>query len=583
MKQRTEYLISKLKEVVDGNRHSLYTQSTNLQSDYTTWITGDGLNAQVRRLRRREDDKDFKERQNITTQLLPRIMGNARDSFSEAFRNNNIKIEVSGEDKALEIINEQMLTFSRFDSLDEYWGNKFLNLSFTDPNAWIITKFYEEKTAPLVVNSSQMLMYEYVNDVLDYVCFQQGSTYYLWSMDTVLTCMKKEQGQLKEGSVDDYGKTIIASTTFKDKNGNEHIVDYSEVYPYNEAFAVQVGYIPHIVTDGLYVAPTEKARPDITRLINLCSEYDVNMLLHVFLQKFEYAQPCTNRNCTGGISSVDGSTCEHCKGTGFEPSHTSALDTVKVPLPFSGNPAELMDLSKLSHYTSLPIDVLQHQRDEIHQCIKSIEVTIAGSDIFTRKDLAEAATATEVNSNTQKQNNTLYPFAVKYCQTYQFFVEKIADIKLISDQIDFSYWIDKNMLRESVASLLSQISAAQGSGVPEGIIADMYDEVAYVMYLNRPEQQKKHEVRKRINMYFATPLQEKVSSLSLLPMDNEIRIKATYTEWILLQAELINEVFYDLGIEQQDNIINEIVLLIKQQITVASPRFETESIQSFYE
>ncbi len=564
MKETTKILIDKLTDVLNGKRHELYEQTSLLQADYEAWMTGDGLNEKVRQLRRREDDADFKERKNVTTQLLPRVIQNARDSFVEAFRNNNVKFYIDGTDA--EQIKVKMGLFRRFDSLEEYWNNKYVNLAFTDPNAWILLQYYEERTSPWVINSKEMLMYEYVNEELQYVCFKKKDTWYIFTLDTVITCTKDDNGSftsIQTMPADDYGNEVAATIKIKDNNGNVYNVVYSEVYPYQDAFAIQIGYITDPLIESLYVSPAEKPRPDITRLINMCSEYDINLLMHVFLQKYEYVQACTARDCNSGYM-PDGTKCSNCKGTGYEPTHKSALDTLKIPLPINVTPAEMMDLSKLSHYAQLPIDVLKHQKEELMDCIKSIEVSIAGSDIFTRKDLAEAATATEVNSNVHKQNNTLYPFAVKYCQTYQFFVEKIADI--FNYEIEFNYWIDKNMLRESVSTLLDRISKANASGVPSGIIADMYDEIAYVMYLNEADAMKKHELRKRLDVYYTTPLQMKVSNLAMLPLDNDIRIKSTMTEYILIEAEQRYETFYDLKPEMQDKIINDIVIQIKAQL-----------------
>lgn len=575
MKERTLFLIKKLEAALNGTRHPLYNRSSMMQKEYTMWLTGEGLNEKVRRLRRREADEDYKERKEVTVQLLPRVMANARDSFGEAFRNNNIKISIDSIDnEALAGLKAQLATFNVYDSLEEFWQNKFLNLSFTDPNAWIVTKIYAGKTAPIIVSSQQMLMYEYNNHKLDYVCFVKDGTHYLWSHDIVLTCKPKELGKWEEERTDDYGNAVIGSVYITDKLGREYIVDYSEVYNYTDTFAIQVGYIPHYTVEGLYVSPAEKSRPDITRLINLCSEYDINILFHVFLQKFEYAQPCTERSCSGGINQVDGSTCSHCKGTGFEPSHGSSMDTVKLPLPFNGSANEMIDLSKLSHYAKLPIEVLNHQREELLQCIKSIEVAIAGSDIFSRKELAEAATATEINSNVQKQNNTLYPFAIKYCQTYQFFVEKVADLLLLSEHIIVSYWIDKTMLRESLAALIEQAARAQSSGVPEGLVADMFDEIAYVMYLNRPKHQMKHALRKRLNYYYSTPTQMKAAAMALLPIDNEIRVKSTFCEYILNECERREAQFYEMDLEEQDRIISNVVSEIQALLAPAIVRFD---------
>jgi hypothetical protein len=572
MKDETKKYIAKLKDVINEKRHPLYEKSVKLQKDYEKWMTGEGLDTDLRTLRRRESVEDFQERKRVTTQILPRVIQNACDLFDEAFRNNNIKISVESENpNSLALIQGQLNSFYKWQSIDEYWQGRFKDLTFQDPNSWIMTEFYDSgdiNCYPLEISSTDMLDYSYVNGKIDYVIFKRNESFFLYTNTLRLKATK--EGKLLEAVIDDLGNTTLGTVTIEDKNKVVYTVEYSEVYEYNESFALQIGYKRDRKDKDLFIAPTEKARFDIIRLVNMFSEYDINLLFHVFLQKYEYGPACTAPNCNSGVDMTTNQKCNKCRGTGIEMSHESGMDTLKVPLPQNVIPSELLDLSKLSHYTSLPIDVVKHQKEEILQTISDIERAIAGTDIFTKSEVQANATATQINDSTQKKNNVLYPFAVKYCQTYQFFTEKIADILQLSQQIDVEYWIDKNMMRESVGEMLGKIATANTSGVPQGMINDMYDDVAYVMYLNAPEQMKKHNTRKRIDPFWGVAPSLKQASLSMLPIDNYVRVLSTYIEYILTQCEEDAE-FYNLPTERQDQAIAVHVTALQEQVKTTLP------------
>jgi len=267
------------------------------------------------------------------------------------------------------------------------------------------------------------------------------------------------------------------------------------------------------------------------------------------MQSYEYSAKCTYPGCQNGYLLND-EKCPHCKGTGFEPSSTSGMDIQKMPLPDSTE--EKFDLSKMKHYVSLPVEVLDKQKEEIKDTIKNIRLTVLGSDIFAREEMAQAATATQILSNDQNKNNNLYTFAVGYCKTYQFQVEKIADI--LSIEVNVSYWIDKSMVKESMPAMMKKIADAQNSGAPQGIIADLYDELANVIYANNNYKKQIHELRKGLDYCYGMTKEQRAAAI--LQMPHREKIQTQYFTKIIDDVLKDNENFFELGKERQQALID---------------------------
>lgn len=550
-------MIDYLKETIDGKRHSGYARTVELQKKYTKWYTGKGLNKDLRQFRKSESYRDYQERVRITNHIVPRIVKECANSYSEAYRNNNIQIQIEAEKKQLEKINKVMNEYNGFDSLDEYWQEKYKQLCFTDPNAWIIPFFYREQEEtfcyPVIINSEKMLNYGMKNNKVEWFCFEQDNEFYLIKENYFAKAVKVKDNlsiinASQEEVRDDYGNVVSRSQYIKDKNGNRYIVMESEIYPYKDNLIVRIGYKEE--EKNIKVSALEDAEADIKRLVNLFSEYDVNLLSHVFLQSYEYSQKCQNSQCQNGYL-LNGEMCPRCHGTSFEPSSSSGMDLQKLPLP--DNIDEMIDLSKMKQYVKLPVEVLEKQKDEIKDTIKNIRLTVLGSDIFAREEMTQAATATQILSNDQNKNNNLYAFAIGYCKTYQFQIEKIADI--IEVDVAVSYWIDKSMVKESVPAMMKKITEAQSGGVPYGIVADLYDELANVIYANNLLAKKKHSLRKELDYCYGMSKEQRAAAILQMPENSIVKIQTIYYNKIIEDLLRENEVFFEFSKEKQGKLV----------------------------
>lgn len=565
MKETTQELINNLKLVIDGKRHVLYEKTTKLAFEYNMWRTGEGINNKLRNLKRRESPEDFNQRKEITSQILPRIINTIETTFVGKLRSNAIRNNITGDNKDIEKITKLKNLFYKYNSIDEILPSIFQNYQFGDPNGFIIVRFYGNnidnyRPYPVPITSENVLMYNYINGELKYIIYKENNKYILQTNNVFISAEETKQLYTSidvSEELDDFDNVINGKIYLKINNRN-YDVTYSEVYPYNEVFAIQLGYLIDSNNLDLYLSPLDKLRQDINRIINICSEYDVNLLLHVFLQKYEYAQPCINVNCTNG-KLADGSICPDCKGTGFELSHSSGIDIVKIPLP--SNFADIIDLSKMSHYAQLPIEILKQQKEEILDCIKNIEISAIGSDLYSRKELAEAVTATQINNDNDRSNNPLYRFIEKYCQIYQFCIEKMADIIKVNNNVEVSYSIDKSLFQKSINEMLKEVR--ENAGIPNCFINSMYDNIAEVMYLNNPINLQKYYLEKRINKLFGYNSNVVIGMMVSYGNKNDIIIKSVYSSYIVEEMLLRDENILMKPIDIQDKLANVIVEEIK--------------------
>ncbi len=551
-------------------KHALYKQTTELAKDYKSWMTGVGLDSFVRSYDKRETPTEKTARLKITKHLLPRVSQNVRDSYMKALRNNNVNIDVDteslGEEEKKSFDNARALFF-QFDTVEEYWMNRYKELQFLDPNAWLVVDFYntDEGVKPYLreVASENVITYKYINGKLKYLIFKEGQDYYLYSLDFVMKASRTEVRTQETVKIDDFGKILSSSRVI------QNYIVQSSMYDYNEAFAMQVGYIRSSVNPEMFVSPLEKARPDIERLVSQVSEYDINTIIHVFMQKFEYAGKCAYHGCVGGTL-ADGAICPNCKGTGLQPNHESGIDTVQLPIP--RDVADMMELSKLVHYVQLPIDIVKHQKEEIMYSIDEIEKTAMNSDIFTRSEIS--ATATEKNIELQNVYDILYPFAVKYCQTYQFILEKMADLFGFNEKVKVSYYVDRDMKLKTVVEQMNEIGTAITNNIPSFILNSMIDKLAKTELRNDPEGLKQYETKKLFNITSGLTAQEKSMLIAGLPTDSEIRIMVLMFEHIFVLAEMENKDFYSLEYAAQKTIIDSIVLELKEKMKAPITRYD---------
>jgi len=177
MKHLTEEVAMQvLKSTIKGARHPFYKRVNELADKYLRLMTGEDIEPLLLQFNPREDDEMFKQRKRITKTIVGAVSGKVKGPFEKVARSNNVT------KKLILDSDESNNKSSELDSvLDVYWGDetlddymeqRILDLSFNDPNSFIVTESItvgtEVKVFPFEVSSFEAVNYHYTNNSLDY-------------------------------------------------------------------------------------------------------------------------------------------------------------------------------------------------------------------------------------------------------------------------------------------------------------------------------------------------------------------------------------------------------------------------------
>ena len=550
--------------VRDNKRHKNYKRTCDVAEKCYRYRTGDGLDKELQIFVPRESEEMFAQRCRITKHIVSTTVENLEDVYYKVPRSNSITrvLQYKG-DKTNKKAKEFEGILGEFwgdKSFDEYMGIRSVELNFTDPNAFMISEFKDFdpdkehlQPYPFEVTSKMAVMYEYDNNILQYLVSQQENEFEQGKekkKGTKTTLYNTNEAFILEQTWDQavYGYLIkdewmliggVWYIRFEDR-----MYMLTEPTPYNldHVPAERLGYKRDLITSGdTYVAPYWDTVPLLEKTIKANSELDLAMCLHAFPQKIITGMRCDNEGCLGGyIYSTEEKTgkqiknqCPTCQGMGMLP-HTSAQDVVIVHLPEAKE--EQLSLDNIVRYITPPIDLLQFQDEYVEKLTWRAKQTMFNSDIFTREEVAE--TATGKNIDLQNVYDTLWPFAVKYAQMWEFYVYTIASLSDMDEGLIFSFHFDKDFKMKTTSELYADLQKANESGADEHAMSEIQADIMRNIFANSPD-----DFRKWIVMDSFKPFRGKTNEqkMSIMASGNTTK-------------------FYKVLFENYENIFNEIDL-----------------------
>ena len=497
-----------LKKIVDKDIvHQDYERVTKLAELYYKMKTGDGIEDLLKKIETRVSDEEFDMIKSIYRSIIPATLNSTKLPFQKALRKpplvRDIFFDEGSEKKKLEL-EEFINTYWGNKSLEEYLEYAFIDYNYIDPNAFLITEFDEfdpkkEKASPypFVASSHESVMYEYINEILQYLVVKLPIKY--MDGDT-------EKDGVKYTMYLGWDTVVLSQVASKSlESGNEVVEIKGKLYevlffePKNSKVpAIRFGFLRDEQTKGrTFVCLFHSVMGFLVKTLNIDSELDLSTAMVAFPQRIAYVTPCNNPGCNRGFM-PDNSVCPVCEGTGTQPIHKGTQDVITLALPRNADPSQIVDLEKLLVYKSPPIELLTFQKDYLEYLKKSVHAMMFNADLYTRDQVS--ITATEKNFEADNMNDTLYPFARAYSAIWEFVVKDIATFTDFGEVYP-KHKFPNDFKFKGLTELMTELRLAKDAGASTSTIAAIEDDINEILYSDRPYDLKKIRIKNIMNPF----------------------------------------------------------------------------------
>jgi hypothetical protein len=509
--------------VRNGLRHEDYNRTVERAELYYKLITGDGINSLLRQFVRRETPEMFEQRERLTQAITPAVSSSLMSPFYKVPRANNITVKIDFEsteqyEEKKQRIEEALKTYNGDASLDSYMEGRFVELSWMDPNAFIVTEFEYKKIVrddfgnpeeypkpyPWEVSSAEAINYKYENNTLKWLVIRCGEKelrqarhiiylpVYAISFDPVNPDLYPSVEVGKWADVYINGEVV---SVIRVKEKEMYVI---RMFEHKCGFvpAKRVGYKRDLTTKGrTCVSPIEPALPYFMKSIKTVSEFDLTMALSAHPQKLAYETPCPVIGCSSGTMPT-GETCSGCGGTGKSSLSSSAQDAVTIPLPRKREDA--VPLDNLVKYVSPEVALLEFQDTYIKELKNEAKQAVYNSEIFSKTEVA--ATATEKAISMESVYDTLLPFSGKYSEMWAFQVRVAAQYIDIVD-IFVLHKFPKDFQFRTRDELLFQQKSAAESSAPSYVKKALSRELAGELFIDSPDELKRIMIKEMFHPF----------------------------------------------------------------------------------
>lgn len=581
----TEKLTKFKKKKSSNKKHADYQRTVDLAKEYKAHVSGVGIDEYLKRFAKREDEEMFEQRKRLTNSISQSVASSLQKPFYKVARNKNVKkkFTLKGDKTREEIVQKMISGFYGTNELNtkglDFWlKNRFIELTFTDPNAFVVIEWEAKpenvplEPYPYEVNSIDAYDYIYKHGVLNELFTRQSET---------IIYLDKE-GAEKEKVVDAFTLYEIGSSLkvveycpkyFEAKGiviDETRQVTFVEneihfIATYNETNldfipAFRVGYIRDTATDGrTFVNPFESAMPYFRKALKAVSELDLSITLHTFPQKLQYVTKCKGKGtkkCNNGMVSGTQTVCSECKGSGLQ-IHTSGQDAIYFPLP--DTPDEMFDLDKILVYKQPPIDLIKFQDEYVRNLKKDAHLSVYNSNMFLAEDPQFAKTATEVNTNTQGIFDTLFPYTEKFSEVWKTAVKVFVRLSGFLTDFELIHIFPTDLEIKTVAVLMAELKLANESEAPSYFRDAILEEIANQVYEGDELGREKHFTRHKF-FPFSGKTETEIQFLMASPyVSNFTKVLYANFEAIFTDIEKAVPNFYKLNYNLQWEKLNEFV------------------------
>ena len=580
--------------VTNDTRHQDYTRVTELADMYYAFITGEGLDEMMKKFSMRETDDAFEQRKAITEHIIPSVVSNITSVERKVPRSNGMTRVVAYKDdekhKRAEELEKILDMFWGNLSFDDWMATRWIELNDIDPNTFAIVEWkdYDGKTEkaspyPYESKSKEAVMYEYTNNILQYLVDKKEGLYTMYLMNQTIQAVElvedTEDYRLALLNATEKGVIVEVDGRFFFKKADKLYYEIIIYPPHNldKVPAFRVGYKRDDVTDGRsYVSPYHEAVPYLKKTLKTNSELDLTMALHAFPQKLVAANKCTEPQCYEGYMGREGEDskimCQRCQGTGFQV-HTSAQDVIYIPIPRGKE--EQLSLDNLAKYITPETALLEFQRQYVEYLTNECMQAVFNSDIFTREDIA--TTATEKTIDLDNIYDTLYPLSLRFAELWEYGVNLIAELTSLQKNLIASLSFSKDFKFKSKDDYIRDRGAAQEAGAPDMILRHIDDEIIRIDTANNPHEYQIYKTIQSFDPFSGKTDEEIISAMMSNTVPFAVKVLYDNLGWIFDDIFLEHEDFFQIPRKKQVEIVDakvqEIIKELDTQQTEA-PQFE---------
>ena len=595
-------IITATKTIRDGVRHPDYKRTIEVADLYYKLITGDRIDSLLIQFNPRENVEAFQQRKRITKLLTPAFASSVMKPFYKVPKTDRVVKKIIPKSKTdtslVDDIQNKMDLFYGSDNeeggLDFWLKNRFVELSFVDPNTFIVIEFDEfdakETTPnayPFEVSSDMAVNFEIENNNVDWLISMECIQY--------ITEIDNKGNQKTEAG---YKYTLYAgefSMVFRQITDNKKIqklilLENETVMKMGDKlFAVseydtkledwqmfRIGYNRDLQTKGrTFVNPFHAALCHFETSIKSVSEFNLTNATHVFPQKMAYVSSCPGEvsrdpeqqdpGCSGGRTRA-GAICKVCNGTGARV-HTSSQDIITFPLPESKD--DMFPLKDMMAYFAPPIELLTFQSQQIDKFEPLIHQAVFNTTVLVQKTVV--ATATEKDQDMDSVYDTLTPFANKSAAVYLNVANAIAVLIGYEGKVNFVFRYPSDFKMKSRQTLYTELKTINDSGAPSFVKKSVEDDLADQVFIDDPEGKMIYTVKNKFQPFTGKTTDEVLFLLSssLTPERNKV-LYANFEE-IMSEADLNNKNFYLMKYAAQKTIIDAIVQRYIDDLTPKAP------------
>jgi len=504
--------------IVNKTSHCYYQRTVDRAELYEQLITGEEQEDLLKTMFAHCSKEELEKIQHLTQPITGAICNSLNMAFKKALRAQPIlkQIDFIGQnvDEKVDLVEEKLAVFNANKDLDHWLINRFHELTFIDPNAWIVIDFGPYDPAkdkptpyPFVVSSEEAVNFQFVNGIAQWLMVEQEISY----VDQVDN--KKKEGRKLFIYLPNEALTFTQTSSKGSDKPSSVVLDNNEAIftgpdgTYNvvrtehltgRVPAFRVGYVSDEGADGeIYVSPIHKgAVPYLLKSIKSVAELDLSHHGHVFPQKYEYADACSFE--ADGACKFSGElqmNCKKCGGTGI-PQHRKSSDVIRIKLPKGVDNAELLDLNKFAAYITGPVEIVKLINDYVQELKMSCYKSVFNAETFSKDQVQQ--TATGVNLDLQNVYDTLSDYAKHVASVW---VDTVTIVSSILGYTDSNHKLvyPSDFKLKSVTDLLNDLKSANDSGAPSYVQTEITRDIAAIMYVDRPNEKLKFD--KKLELY----------------------------------------------------------------------------------